>query len=87
MTNKENAIQLLDGYKPRAYGGGVRTASLEQVATQKTTEDMATRAQLRRWRRQSSQSAPAPNYWIVGGIVVGVVATAIVLIRYKIIQL
>lgn len=87
MTNKDRAVQELDGYKPRAYGGGVRTASLDQVAAQNTNTDMVTQEQMRRWRKQAAAAAPAPNYWIVGGIAAGVVAAGFLLIKYKVIKL
>jgi hypothetical protein len=44
--------------------------------------------QVREWRKQAAESNPSKtNYWVVGGIVVGVVATAILLLKYKVIKL
>lgn len=88
MTNKDNAIRTLDAYKPRSLGGGIRTATLDQVAAQKTITDIVSQEQVREWRKQAAESNPSKtNYWIVGGIMVGVVAAAVLLIKYNIIKL
>jgi hypothetical protein len=88
MTNKDNAIRTLDAYKPRSLGGGIRTATLDQVAAQKTITDIVSQEQVREWRKQAAESNPSkPNYWIVGGMVVGVVAAAVLMIKYNIIKL
>lgn len=88
MTNKDNAIRDLDSYKPRSLGSGVRTATLDQMAVQNMGRDIVSPEQVKQWRKEAAKASPnKPNYWIFGGIVVSIVATAILLLKYKIIKL
>jgi hypothetical protein len=88
MTNKDNAIRDLESYKPRRLGSGVQTATLDQIALENTGRDIVSPEQVKQWRKEAAKANPnKPNYWIFGGIVVSVVATAILLLKYKIIKL
>ncbi|MEO0338103.1 MAG: hypothetical protein AAF242_02710 [Bacteroidota bacterium] len=88
MTNKDNAIRTLDTFKARSLGSGIRTATLEQVAAQRTTSDIVSQEQLNEWRKQAAEANPGKtNYWIVLAIVFGTVSAAVLLVKYKVIKL
>ena len=87
MTNKDNAIRLLDAVKPRSLGSGIRTASLDQVAAQRSvSSDLASKEVMDKWIKESKEGNKG-NHWISLVIALGVVGLAIALIKLKVIKL
>jgi hypothetical protein len=86
MTNKDNAIRSLDQYKPRSYGSGIRTASIEQIAAQKNgtvrPDFVLKNFSEEEWKKQSKQQM----IYTIGGVA-GILVLAFTLVKLKLIKL
>ncbi|MEO0340743.1 MAG: hypothetical protein AAF242_16235 [Bacteroidota bacterium] len=89
FSNKDIAIRGLEVVKPRRLGGGIRTATLEQVASLNNMDnDIASKEQVESWVKESKKATKGNNaHWITLAIVIGVLGAGIALVKYKVIKL
>lgn len=89
LSNKDRAIRGLEVVKPRKLGGGIRTATIEQVAGQNNMDnEIASKEQVQKWVKESKEAGKGRNrHWVTLAIVVSVVGVGIALVKYKVIKL
>lgn len=87
LTNKERAIRQLGETKPFSVGGPIRTIKIEDVAAQKQSTVKLDPIIMKSFSNQELDKRLKKQLWIAMAVAAGLVVTAVLLLKYKIIKL